>query len=219
MAEGMVNTTAVTTRKQRDRAARKELILRKSKELFLARGFDAVTIQDICHAVEYGRSVFYSHFESKEEVFHHIKLEGINHLAEQFQVVDPEAENLGNELQKCANILFDFYSNCRLFYEAMFLLPVPTIPVALQERIAHAEQKAAARPLLLLQRGLDSGAIRCAQPPTELVFLYWTALAGIINFHIQHHDESDKERVRAHCLNYSAIFVSGISARGSSTLS
>ncbi|MFZ2022005.1 MAG: TetR/AcrR family transcriptional regulator, partial [Terracidiphilus sp.] len=166
--------TATMTRKQRDRAARQQLILEKSKELFLARGFEAVTIQDICHAIEYGRSVFYSHFESKEEVYHHIKLEGINLLADFLQVIDPEAKDLDSELDKCADILFEFYRDHRLFYEAMFLLPVPEIPIALQERITLAEQRAAERPLQLLRRRLASGAIR-SLPPEELVFLYWTA--------------------------------------------
>jgi len=201
----------MTTRKERESAARESLIIQRSKELFLERGFDSVTVQDICKAVEYGRSVFYSHFQSKEEVFHHIKLEGIHLLAQLFEAVDPEAKERGAELHKCADILFGFYRDQRLYYQAMFLLPVPEIPAKLGERIKEAEQLAAARPRNLLQRGMEAGEFR-GESVDDLVFVYWTSLAGIINFHIQHGDEADKERIRRFCRLQSELFVAGIRA-------
>ncbi len=44
--------------------------------LILEKGYDAVSIQDICDAADVGRSTFYSHYTGKDD----LKRAGLNHL-------------------------------------------------------------------------------------------------------------------------------------------
>lgn len=52
-------------RKQRQARAR---IVRAAEELFLARGFDNVSVTDIAERAEVGRTTFFRHFGDKQEV-------------------------------------------------------------------------------------------------------------------------------------------------------
>jgi AcrR family transcriptional regulator len=47
-------------------------------ELILERGWDGVSVQDICERADVGRSTFYVHFADKEELL----LSGLDHLRE-----------------------------------------------------------------------------------------------------------------------------------------
>ncbi len=96
-------------RKQRQMEKREQLILKKAKELFFARDFQSVSIQDICDAVEYGRSVIYSHFESKEEIYGHIYIEAIQIIGELMKDINPDSEDIDWEFLRCADVFFRFY--------------------------------------------------------------------------------------------------------------
>ncbi|MGY6709458.1 MAG: TetR/AcrR family transcriptional regulator [Rhizobiaceae bacterium] len=47
--------------------------------LIMRKGYDAITVEDICAAANVGRSTFYLHFASKDA----LKLSGLEHLREQ----------------------------------------------------------------------------------------------------------------------------------------
>lgn len=46
----------------------KKLLAEALKELVIEKGYDAITIQDIIDRANVGRSTFYNHYESKEEL-------------------------------------------------------------------------------------------------------------------------------------------------------
>lgn len=57
----------LTKRKQQAQAT-KEKILRNSIELITARGYDEVTISEICRVCEVAKGTFYTHFTSKRDI-------------------------------------------------------------------------------------------------------------------------------------------------------
>ena len=54
-------------RQERSKETRRGLI-RTATRLWSERGFDDVTVEDICSAAGVGRTTFYLHFESKEQL-------------------------------------------------------------------------------------------------------------------------------------------------------
>jgi AcrR family transcriptional regulator len=62
-----------------DRRARRTraLLQQAHLELILKKGYDATTIQDICDAADVGRSTFYAHYRSKDDLrrssFEHLR--------------------------------------------------------------------------------------------------------------------------------------------------
>jgi AcrR family transcriptional regulator len=62
------------------RVARSRDMLRQALlSLIIKKGYDAITVEDICEAANVGRSTFYAHFTSKDD----LKRSGLEHLREQ----------------------------------------------------------------------------------------------------------------------------------------
>jgi AcrR family transcriptional regulator len=59
------------------RVARTRALLQKAHlSLILEKGYEAMTVEDICEAANVGRSTFYAHYSSKED----LKRSGLEHL-------------------------------------------------------------------------------------------------------------------------------------------
>ncbi len=65
-------TAAIDRRVARTRATLHHALLR----LIIERGYDAVSVQDICDAADVGRSTFYAHYTGKDD----LKRSGLDHL-------------------------------------------------------------------------------------------------------------------------------------------
>lgn len=204
-------------RRQRELEDRRRVILEKSRDLFFERGYESVSVQDICDAVEYGRSAVYGLFSSKEEIYAHIYVEAMRILADMFQSVNPEASDFDREFFKCSRILFDFYKYHRNYFKALFYFNTNTLAyskippgiLALKE----AEIARAGMPVIaLLKRGIDSGYLRKFDM-MEVVHISWATVIGIIISFIHKEMETDEETIERHCLRHAEIYLEGLKAR------
>jgi AcrR family transcriptional regulator len=66
-------STTIYGRKDRKREQRRQSLVDAAKQLFLERGFEGTTIDDIVEAADVAKVTFYYHFKSKEEVALEIK--------------------------------------------------------------------------------------------------------------------------------------------------
>jgi AcrR family transcriptional regulator len=64
-------------RKARVAALHKENIMLSSEHLFLEKGFEFTTIQEISKLSGYSRRTIYAYFASKEDILYHITLQGL----------------------------------------------------------------------------------------------------------------------------------------------
>ncbi|HXG48037.1 MAG TPA: TetR/AcrR family transcriptional regulator, partial [Methylomirabilota bacterium] len=56
------------TRKEREKAAREELILEHASRLLLRDGFQNLNLDELARAIEYSKGTIYLHFETKEDL-------------------------------------------------------------------------------------------------------------------------------------------------------
>jgi AcrR family transcriptional regulator len=72
------------------RVARTRAMLQKAHlSLILERGYDAVTVDDICEAADVGRSTFYGHYSGKDD----LKLRGLDELRRELSAHRAEPAN------------------------------------------------------------------------------------------------------------------------------
>lgn len=191
--------------------------MEQSRDLFFEKGYENVSVQDICDAVEYGRSAVYGLFSSKEEIYAHIYLEAMRILADMFQSVNPAADDFDREFVKCSEIFFDFYKYHRNYFKALFYFNTNTlayskIPPGIRA-LKEAEIARAAVPVIgLLKRGIDSGYVRDVDAE-EVVYLCWATLAGIIMSFIHKEMETEEETIRRYCLRHAQIYLAGLKVR------
>jgi len=85
------------------RVARSRAMLHQALlSLIIKKGYDAITVEDICETANVGRSTFYAHFTSKDD----LKRSGLEHLREQLldrhqrvaQSADRESASFGFSL-------------------------------------------------------------------------------------------------------------------------
>ncbi|MFO8008793.1 MAG: TetR/AcrR family transcriptional regulator [Candidatus Brocadiia bacterium] len=75
------------SRKERERAEHRSLILEAAEEVFAEHGFHGATVQQIAEAAEFSVGYLYNHFESKEDLF--------------LQLVDLRAAQLLDDVAQC----------------------------------------------------------------------------------------------------------------------
>jgi AcrR family transcriptional regulator len=153
-----------STRRERARAERHDLILRTARELAEAIGWDAVTTRRLAEAVDYSQPVLYGHFKNMNAITDAIALEGIDELT----AVLRTARETGG-LRALAQAYLAFAAEHPAVYEAMFVRPTelafgtPDSPAALKS--AFAEFLAAVAPF-------------AGDDPETLAEVLWSALHG-----------------------------------------
>jgi AcrR family transcriptional regulator len=201
-------------RQQSELEVRRRAILDRSRDLFLERGYENVSVQDICDHVEYGRSAVYALFSSKEEIYAHVYLESMRIFADMFQSVDPSASDFDREFLKCMHILFNFFRYHRNYFKILSYFHthvaayanIPAHIIALKEK----ECDRAALPMVrLVTRGIESGYLKNLDA-REIVHLAWASMVGIILSFIRTDLESDEEAIQRYCVQHAAIFLAGL---------
>ncbi|MEW6299729.1 MAG: TetR/AcrR family transcriptional regulator [Thermodesulfobacteriota bacterium] len=90
------------SRRERKKERTRQEIYQAAMELFVARGFDAVTVEDICQAADVARGTFFLHFPTKDALL----LEyGAQVTAELHDIIDDSPEKATNTLYKVVNFL------------------------------------------------------------------------------------------------------------------
>jgi len=72
------------TRKEREMEQRREEMLKAAKELFLKKGYDALTIKEIAEKAEFSRLTIYSYFKSKIDILIPIIIRGFREDTENY---------------------------------------------------------------------------------------------------------------------------------------
>jgi AcrR family transcriptional regulator len=80
---------APMTRKERERATRRSEIIDAAQHLFLSKGFENTTMEEIAERAEFGKPTLYAYFKSKDEILfrvhmrrHQDKIQALKQAAE-----------------------------------------------------------------------------------------------------------------------------------------
>ncbi|MFL6083454.1 MAG: TetR/AcrR family transcriptional regulator [Mycobacterium sp.] len=111
---------AIEDRRQRERAARRQLIITTARGLAEAEGWDAVTTRRLSTEIEYSQPVLYKHFAGMEQIADAIAIEGFGELAEVIRTARSDANAAGDALTRIAHAYLDFARDNPAVYDAMF---------------------------------------------------------------------------------------------------
>jgi AcrR family transcriptional regulator len=111
---------AIEDRRQRERAARRELIITTARTLAEAEGWDAVTTRRLSTEIEYSQPVLYKHFAGMEQIADAIAVDGFGELAEVIRAARSDAGAASDALTRIAHAYLDFARDNPAVYDAMF---------------------------------------------------------------------------------------------------
>ncbi|BCJ47397.1 TetR family transcriptional regulator [Actinoplanes ianthinogenes] len=162
--------SAVSERRERERAHRHQLIVTAARELAETEGWGSVTTRRLADRVEYSQPVLYSHFHDKDAIVAAVALDGFDELATCLHAARQSAGGPGPvALHAVGQAYLAFATGRPALYQAMFILPT---------RLKFASEET----LPPLQACFDA-FVECFDPGNERRELFaeviWSALHGI----------------------------------------
>ena len=166
----------IKERQERDREAVGRSILDAARELFVAEGFQNVSIRKIAERIEYSPAAIYSYFASKDDIFLALAGEGFHLLDEKVNAATTSADPL-EHVRQCWWAFYEFSQEQPAYFELMFVdRSVPRITEEwegfefLQQMLNNA--------IAAIQRAIDAGAFPKSLNPNAAMHMLWAALIG-----------------------------------------
>ena len=120
----------IKERQERDREAVRRSILDAARELFVAEGFQNVSIRKIAERIEYSPAAIYGYFPSKDDIFFELAEEGLRLLGDPGAIRDDPRFKDAPPLARVRAVFWRLYEFSREQPQYFALIFVQTIPVA-----------------------------------------------------------------------------------------
>ena len=172
-------------RREREKAKRREDILRAAREVFFGKGAGRATIDDVAARAEVSKGTIYLYFESKEAILAHFVLEGLDLLSGQLQTAyaphkdlpaDERVRRLAHAYLKFSKSHHEYFRLMTAFDRGQFREHVP--PPLYQEVTQHSltslrwvEQA--------LEQGRASGQFAVCDS-WQMAGVLWASLNGVL---------------------------------------
>jgi AcrR family transcriptional regulator len=177
-------------RREREKDQVRAAILDAARELFVAYGYEGVSMRAIAEKIEYSPTVIYNYFKDKDALISELCQSDFgrlaDHLHEAARIADP-----AHRLCQCGREYVRFALSHPNHYRLMFMTPYPQRPGDPVREQAKAEIKgnpetdAYAFLLALVQQVADAGSLRGPNPNVQLVAqTLWAGLHGVISLQI-----------------------------------
>ena len=180
---------AIEDRRERERTARRRLILSTARTLAETEGWEAVTTRRLSTEIEYSQPVLYKHFSGLDQIAEALAIDGFGELAGLLHTARVDAGSAACSLAPVAHAYLDFARANPALYGAMFtratkLRFAVDSPAPLST--AFAELREATSSVAGLEGDVDT-----------LTEVFWAALHGLTS--LTHADrlrpDSHRERV------------------------
>ncbi|MGY2006628.1 TetR/AcrR family transcriptional regulator [Nocardia gipuzkoensis] len=110
------------TRKERERAERRQRIIETARELAEAHGWEAVTVRRLAERIEYSQPVLYSHFAGKSAIVSAVAEQGFAEFTTVVRQAHAKATDDADRLRRVARAYLEFAAANPALYDAMFLM-------------------------------------------------------------------------------------------------
>ncbi|BBZ69843.1 TetR-like C-terminal domain-containing protein [Mycobacterium paraseoulense] len=163
---------AIEDRRERERAARRRLIVATARKLAEAEGWEAVTTRRLSTEIEYSQPVLYKHFSGMEHIADAVAVDGFGELGDTLRAARSGAGAANDVLTRIAGAYLDFARDNPAVYDAMFTratnlrFAADDTPPQLED--AFAELRAAV------------GLVADEQDADTLTEVFWAALHGLV---------------------------------------
>lgn len=175
-------------RRERQKQEVRGKILEAARELFVARGYEAVSMRQIADKIEYSPTAIYFHFQDKEALLRELCANDFLNFAKIFQKIAQIANPI-ERLRKLGEAYITFGMEHPNHYRFMFMTPHPPVhPESSVLEKGNPEQDAYA---LLRATVIEVIAGQHLLPelkdPELVAQAFWAGVHGVISLYIAKH--------------------------------
>ena len=171
-------------RQDRERQAVTASILNAARDLFVAEGYQSVSIRKIAERIEYSPAAIYSYYAGKDDIFLALAAEGFHLLDEKVKAAMKTADPIEN-VRGCWWAFYRFSQEQPAYFLLMFVdQSVPRITQQwegfefLQQMLTNA--------VSAIQKAIDAGQFPKTLSPNAAMHMLWAALIGPAVIGIRH---------------------------------
>ncbi|MBE2280525.1 MAG: TetR/AcrR family transcriptional regulator [Ignavibacteriaceae bacterium] len=186
----------ILTRKERERAFRRQEIMNAAKPLFASKGFNQTTLEEIAESAEFGKGTLYNYFENKEEIYFSVISEFVSRLSQIIDEAIDSSESFVEYIQKSIRDLFHFciedQSGYILFVREYSKINTETI---IKDTEVYAKEHGLnfERELNVFRQAAEDGII-CSKRPERTFMMYrMTSFSTIHNIIVSSCHKSTEE--------------------------
>ncbi|MGF7218463.1 AcrR family transcriptional regulator [Spirosoma lacussanchae] len=167
----------ILERKEREREEMRRLILEAAQKLFLANGYEKVSIRNIADEIEYSPATIYLYFKDKNELFFALHQQAFRKLINEFAPI-AHLQTPMDKLEEMGRLYIRFaFENPELF-DLMFIMNAPMDAIECREDIWDDGHQAFQVLQNVVQECIDSGAIQ--HPDAERAgLMIWSTVHGL----------------------------------------
>jgi len=159
-------------------------IITAAERLFLEKGIEKTTMDDISKEADYSKATIYVYFKSKDEIFNTIVYNSMNMLLERIKKAISQGEDLFGQYFGICNELSCYRDEYPLYFESTLgdinvELELEETPQVFRD-IFNVGEEINKEIGIFFQNGIDQGLIRSDIHIPQTVFLYWASIAGLI---------------------------------------
>lgn len=175
---------SLSERKGREKEQRRKAILDAAFTLFITKGYDNVSMNDIAEAVELSKGTLYLYFENKETLFLAIVLQGLGIMRDMFRA-GVESENTGmGKIEATGRAFFEFYRRYPDYYRLFCYAGSDRFDLSSYncgKEITAVNEEMLAIMVEAIHTGVRDGTIRNDLNPTELAIFLINASESVLN--------------------------------------
>ncbi len=166
------------SRKERERQARENEILSVAEQLFISKGFENTTMDEIAKAAEFTKRTVYQYFTSKENLFYAVILSGLkrlfSYIEENVQGEKNGFENMTGIRSALCRFIKEYPNLYRLMNYVQFIKSdSASIPNAAE--LAQYNVRLFSLFSKVTEEGIQDGSIRAdLKAPLSIFALYFT---------------------------------------------
>ncbi|MCF7919193.1 MAG: TetR/AcrR family transcriptional regulator [Candidatus Cloacimonetes bacterium] len=179
-------------RKEKEMLRRKSDIIQAAHDLFLEKGYDDVTMEEIAQKAEFTRRTLYSYFNGKRDLVVEVLIEAVDGFEMEYRNAVAAAANSYQELAGLAATYFRFYDQTPMYYLLMqqFDLAVHNdwdkLSDTVKDDLRNMNFSMDALAEEIIRRGMGNGTFRADLIPELAATFFWKSLYGIVHQYILH---------------------------------
>jgi AcrR family transcriptional regulator len=177
-------------RREREKQELRRKILETARKMFLAEGYEAVTMRKIAQKIEYSPTAIYLHFKDKDALFGELCRQDFLRLAQALsgiaQIKDPI-----EQLRRMGRAYLDFALEFPNHYRLMFMTPHPVEPEGMEGlQRGNPEEDAYAFLKQIVAGAIKAGRFRPEYSDAELIAqTFWAGVHGVASLQIAKHGD------------------------------
>jgi AcrR family transcriptional regulator len=172
-------------RREREKAQRRDDILRAAKNVFFTRGFHAATVDDVAVAAEVSKGTVYLYFDTKETILAHLLLDGLDALIADLETAYAIDQPLdaGTRLRRIAAAYLEFFQTSPDYYRLIMAFDRGQFQAAIDPGVYQDVLTRSLRGLEWVERAVrqaQAEGLIGAVDPREAAGVLWAGLNGVL---------------------------------------